>query len=95
MSELSLSLTYVHKVQRIKVFEFNFWISLFKIILGNTILPEMFEFWKVPLFLGMHATCGICIILGNAILPKMFEFWKVQLFLEVHATCGIRTSFCL
>ena len=45
-------------VQRINVIGINFWISLFEIILGNTILSEMFEFWKVPLYfiiMGVHA----------------------------------------
>ena len=50
------------RLRIINVFEINFWISLFKIILGNINLSEMFEFWKVPLYfiiVGVHAICGI------------------------------------
>ena len=66
------------KGQRINGFRYNFRISLLNIIPGNTILPEMFEFWKVQLFLEVHVTCGIR---TSSILPELLEFWKVQLFL--------------
>ena len=70
MSELSIQMSESFRVTkeftsipvpklRINVFEFNFLISLFNFILGNAILPEIFEFWKVQLVLGVHITCGI------------------------------------
>ena len=74
MNELSLT-----KVQGINVFEFNFWISLFEIFLGNSILSEMFEFWKEPLYL----------LLYNLVIYISVDF-ALHLFMSVVMLC-VRT----
>ena len=54
----------------------------FKIILGNISLSKTIEFWKVPLFLGMHAIYGIVmyfkcmsIIFRLSIVPRAGLIW--------------------